>query len=125
MNDMRNWVVVLILVVATAYAGWQWRSRLPGQDVGHSPAGAANNQEGNPVNKSAYDLVTLLPPDAIPAIDHPIFVTGDEADQQYGPEELVLGVAINGDARAYSIPFLSGHEIVNDTVGGEPIAVTW
>ncbi len=41
------------------------------------------------------------------------------------PEELVLGLSINGDHRAYSLPFLSSHEIVNDTVGGVPVAVTW
>ena len=39
--------------------------------------------------------------------------------------ELVLGLSINGDSRAYPIPMLSSHEIVNDVVGGEPVAVTW
>jgi hypothetical protein len=39
--------------------------------------------------------------------------------------ELILGVEIEGDARAYSVPLLSRHEIVNDVVGGKPIAVTW
>ncbi len=48
-----------------------------------------------------------------------------EADTEYAPDELVLGVSINGDHRAYSTGLLSGHEIVNDTVGGRPIAVTW
>ena len=33
--------------------------------------------------------------------------------------------SIEGDARAYSVPLLSRHEIVNDVVGGKPIAVTW
>ncbi len=41
------------------------------------------------------------------------------------PEERVIGVIINGDARAYPIPILSNHEIVNDIVGGEPVAITW
>lgn len=72
-----------------------------------------------------YKIVTLLPPDAIPAIFDPQFLSAEEADQQYEPNEMVLGVEINGDARAYSVPHLSGHEIVNDTVGGVPIAVTW
>jgi len=72
-----------------------------------------------------YDMVTLLPRDAIPAIDDPQFLTADEAGEFYAPEEMVIGVDFNGDARAYSVPFLSTHEIVNDTVGGEKIAVTW
>jgi hypothetical protein len=77
---------------------------------------------------SAYsdlDIVTLLPPDAIPAIDNPQFLSAEEADQFYDPQELVMGVSFNGDSRAYSAPFLSNHEIVNDTVGGVKIAVTW
>lgn len=76
-------------------------------------------------SRPSYDIVTLLPRDAIPAIFEPDFVAGFEADEQYEPNELVLGVEIDGEARAYSIPFLSGHEIVNDTVAGHPIAVTW
>lgn len=72
-----------------------------------------------------YELVTLLPRDAIPAIDNPQFLTAVEAAEFYDPEELILGVAFNGDARAYSLPLLSNHEIVNDTVGGVKIAVTW
>jgi len=37
----------------------------------------------------------------------------------------VIGVEIGGEARAYGTAFLSGHEVVNDVVGGRPIAVTW
>ncbi len=72
-----------------------------------------------------YELVTLLPRDAIPAIDDPYFLSAAEADAAYDADELIIGVAFDGDARAYSIPLLSSHEIVNDTVGGVKIAVTW
>ncbi len=71
------------------------------------------------------EIITLLPPDAIPAIDDPQFLTIPEADEFYDADELVMGIIFNGEARAYSIPFLSNHEIVNDTVGGVKIAVTW
>jgi hypothetical protein len=71
-------------------------------------------------------MVTLLPKDGIPAIFDPDFVTALEADERFfEPGDLVIGVEINGDARAYGIAHLSRHEIVNDTVGGVPIAVTW
>jgi len=72
-----------------------------------------------------YEIVTLLPRDAIPAIDDPVFMTAEEADGSYADDELIMGVEFNGDARAYSIPLLSSHEIVNDVVGGVKIAVTW
>lgn len=70
-------------------------------------------------------LVTLLPKDAIPSIDNPRFYSTEEANREYADDELVLGVNFNGDARAYSTGLLSRHEIVNDTVDGKPIAVTW
>ncbi|HFE67519.1 MAG TPA: DUF3179 domain-containing protein [Chloroflexi bacterium] len=72
-----------------------------------------------------YTIVTLLPRDAIPAIDNPRFLSAAAADEFYDPDELIIGVELDGDARAYSIPLLSGREIVNDTVGGRKIAVTW
>ena len=71
------------------------------------------------------ELVTLLGFDAIPAILRPNLVSADEADSRMGPEEQVLGLSINGDHRAYSVPLLSRHEIVNDVVGGVPVAITW
>lgn len=72
-------------------------------------------------------IVTLLPKDAIPAILEPAvrFVTGEEADAQMQPTDRVIGLSIGGDHRAYSTAQLSSHEIVNDTVGGTPVAVTW
>lgn len=72
-----------------------------------------------------YRIVTLLPPDAIPSIDDPQFYDLRQADEEYHPDELVLGVEFGGDARAYPIDLLARHEIVNDTVGGQHIAVTY
>jgi len=71
------------------------------------------------------DIVSLLPPDAIPAIDNPQFEEAGAAVEHLKSDERVIGMVINGDARAYPINILSSHEIVNDVVGGEPVAVTW
>lgn len=76
-------------------------------------------------NYADLEIVTLLPRDAIPAIDNPQFLPSAVANEFYEPDELVIGVEFDGDARAYSVPFLSNHEIVNDTVSGVKIAVTW
>ena len=61
--------------------------------------------------------------DSIPPIDEPLFVPAAEAE--IGPDEPVLSVIINGDARAYPLSMLLWHEIVNDTVGGVPILVSF
>ena len=65
------------------------------------------------------------PKDGIPAIDNPKFVSVDEASQWMVDVEPVQVVNINGDARAYPIQIMIWHEIVNDTVGGEPVAITY
>ena len=70
------------------------------------------------------EIVTVLPKDAIPAILLPSFDEGRKATWLKGTD-LVVGVEIGGDSRAYPVPTLSRHEIVNDKVGGIPIAVTW
>ena len=89
------------------------------------PAGSGSRDVASNAVDRSLDLVTLLGFDAIPAILDPDFVTVVEANEQMDDDEQVLGVSINGESRAYSIPMLSRHEIVNDVVGGAPIAVTW
>ena len=75
--------------------------------------------------ESEYDIYDVIPRDRIPAILDPQFLDVEEAIEAYNEHEQVLGLSINGDHRAYPIPYLSQHEIVNDVVGGEPVAVTW
>ena len=72
-----------------------------------------------------YEVTTVLSKDAIPAIFDPDFLPADSADRQYRDTDMVIGVSIDGDHRAYHVPYLSAREIVNDVVGGKPIAVTW
>lgn len=62
----------------------------------------------------------VLPKDAIPSIDHPRF------DREHrGPEDDEVVVVEGDPARAYPLRILDFHEIVNDEVDGEPLAVTW
>ena len=64
-------------------------------------------------------------PDGIPAIDRPRFVEPGAADAWLKPKEPVLALEVNGDARAYPLQILMWHEIVNDTVQGRAVAVTY
>ena len=86
---------------------------------------AACGEERDQGEQQEYEIITLLPKDAIPSIDNPRFYSVSEADAEYELDEVVIGVEFEGDARAYPVGLLSGHEIVNDLVGGRPIAVTW
>lgn len=61
-----------------------------------------------------------------PITDAPV-IPAREVESQVTDGELVLGVLLNGEARAYPINMLTGpeREIINDTLGGQPIAATW
>lgn len=64
------------------------------------------------------------PRDGIPSIDDPKFIRiGDITDLE--ATEPVIGLIVNGKARAYPLRILMWHEIVNDTLGGVPVAVTY
>ena len=57
-------------------------------------------------------------------LDDPTFLAAHETEY-FGDEELVLGVEFAGEVRAYPVRMLRYHHIVNDTVGGEPLLVTF
>jgi hypothetical protein len=71
------------------------------------------------------EIVSGGPPkDGIPPIDRPRFKSASEVDDLAGVEP-VVGLEIAGDAKAYPLRIMIWHEIVNDVVGGIPVAVTY
>jgi hypothetical protein len=65
------------------------------------------------------------PPDGIPSIDSAKFISIDDGNKFLADSDKVVGVNINGDVRAYPLQILVWHEIVNDNVGGIPVAITY
>lgn len=71
------------------------------------------------------DILSGGPPrDGIPSIDDPKFIAV-EASDRYAGREPVIELVIGSEARAYPLSVLTWHEIVNDVVGGRPVAVTY
>jgi Protein of unknown function (DUF3179) len=66
-----------------------------------------------------------LPPDSIRAIDRPCHETPAAARALLPDSSQVIGVERGGESRAYPVDLLALHEVVNDVVGGDPVAVTW
>jgi len=64
------------------------------------------------------------PPDGIPPIDEPTFEATGDVDW-LADDEPVLALDVGTDSRAYPIQVMIWHEIVNDTVGGRPVSVTY
>ncbi len=87
----------------------------------NSPAGAGLPR---PLVNPANIVGGGPPPDGIPAIDHPRFLRTAQVNF-LSANEPVLALQIGADARAYPVQILIWHEIVNDTVGRVPVAVTY
>jgi hypothetical protein len=64
------------------------------------------------------------PPDGIPPLDHPRFERTGDVDW-LDDDEQVLALRVGEEMRAYPVQIMLFHEIVNDTVGGVPVAVTY
>jgi hypothetical protein len=62
--------------------------------------------------------------DGIPSLDKPL-MTIPEATDYMRDDDLVFGVAINGDVRAYPLRIMGWHEMFNDVVGGVPVALAY
>lgn len=113
---MRAWLAVALatsLTSAVVHADMaRWAAAWPRTDFARATVDLAEIRDGGPGR------------DGIPAIDAPSFVPV-AAEAELDPREPVIALAIGGEMRAYPLRILTWHEIVNDTVGGVPVAVTY
>lgn len=107
-------VAALLSMIATATADSveQWRTEWPKTDF----------------SKRAVNLDEIIPGGVpkgeIPPIDAPRFVLAN-AVENLVPTEPVISLVMDGEARAYPLQTLIWHQVVNDVVGGVPVAVTY
>ena len=96
---------------------------------------AAPDEAGEPISVMVTDGVRHTipldeirsggpPKDGIPSIDDPVFARVQDAGF-VSDSDIVMGLEIGGQAKAYPLFILVWHEIVNDEVGGIPVAVTY
>ncbi|MEP1208142.1 MAG: DUF3179 domain-containing protein [Rhizobiaceae bacterium] len=62
--------------------------------------------------------------DGIPSLDRPTMIKADEA-YYLNDDDLVFGISINGDKRAYPLRIMGWHEMFNDVIGGVPVALAY
>lgn len=117
----------LITLVLVAAAGL-WVANTP-DDFVLGPAALSSD-----IYEDIYDPVRagevapdgfrqLLPRDAIFPVYEPAFRSADSTD--WLAETLVIGVELDGEAKAYPVTFLNRREMVNDWIGSSPVLVTW
>jgi len=116
-----NWAGILLrvfiyggVILFSLFRAQEWLStdKFNGFDVSDSLVPVEQIQAGGPLK------------DGIPSIDRPLFVPADIAFANK-PDERVLGIYLNGIARAYPISILDWHEVVNDNFDGQPVVVSY
>ena len=91
-------------------------------------ASSAGPTNGFDLSNSTLPVEQILhggpPRDGIPALSDPKLVAAAQA-AYLKPHDRIVGIVLNGEARAYPIPILNWHEIVNDEIDGQRFAVTY
>ncbi len=111
-------VAALLLPIVTAQANAQsWPTDILDESFGYGPRTPSDVPWNEVIQACGVR-------DCIPSLDAPKYVAATDAGF-LDESELVLAIEINGDARAYPVAILNFHEIVNDEIGDQPIAITY
>ena len=111
-------IVILVLFAATAFAA-------DADKIASFKRTGWANTDFTKLSVKLDEIMSGGPSkDGIPSIDNPVFKPIAEISD-IADREPVIGFEINGDARAYPLRVLMWHEIVNDTVGGKPVTITF
>ncbi len=131
---MRTRLIALTIATAAALTACS-NDASPGSDLGEDAPARVNNlseiarfgllsTKGEPLIDPT-ELIDAASFDGIPSIDEPVSIPRALADTQLSETEQVMLVTHGGQVRAYPVRSLIRHEIVNDVIGGLPVAVTW
>jgi hypothetical protein len=92
-----------------------------------SALSAQTESETQPFTEADYDANArqALERDAFPVLDNPATVMGRDVGAQIDANEMVIGIEVNGVARAYPIAVMGKHELANDELGDAAITVSW
>ena len=130
-----GWIIVAFALVLGGFLAWA----VSGIFVGERPVGGGSDPASygfrlEPLAAPRESLVgTGNPRDFLVPLDMPATIRGSEVlrwNQEHRGKlvvsnDRVAGVVVNGEARAYPLAMLNAHEVVNDVLGGVPIAVTF
>lgn len=124
-----GWVLAAALVLTLAGTLWNLAPLFDPQR--ERPRGDGRTAEsygfdlGATIVPKAQIVASGMVADGLPALTDPKTIPPVELGRYLVPTDRVIGVVVNGAARAYPLRVLNWHEVVNDTVGGVPILVTY
>lgn len=116
-RSLRAIAILLLPIVTMPAGGQEWPTDILGETFGYGPKSPSDVPWNEVIQACGFR-------DCIPSLDMPKYIAASDADF-LGESDLVLAIEIDGDARAYPIAILNFHEIVNDEIADQPIAVTY
>lgn len=130
-----GWVIVAAAMLLLAFLAWA----LSGVFLAERPGGRGTDPAnyGFVLEPLLVDRAMLVGSgnsrDFLAPLDRPAAIRGSEVlrwNQEHRMKLLVstdrvAGIVVNGEARAYPLAILNAHEVVNDVVGGVPVAITY
>jgi len=129
MSNRITYILVLVVLIIIGIATYIAIARNPqklgaSDDIPQFLANQFSDTDFTPHDPSVGRALSGGPSrDGIPAIDDPTFIP--IAETTLGPDAEVIVVTSDDDMRAYPFAILTWHEIINDTIDGEPIVVTF
>lgn len=124
MKPIRYTLSIISFCVFLCFFSCKKDTHIPPQNPSTNPPTTTN-----PAEKWLIPLEDVLEggpgKDGIPSVDSPIFETVSAADSWLGNNDLVIGVRVGNDIRAYPHAILDWHEIVNDQIDTLSLAVTY
>ncbi len=117
-------MVVLLVIFCSGENIWSTSKRQRGHRGGIDWTKWKTNTKKTTIKLS--ELLSGGPgKDGIPPIYNPKFISQPKAAKWLKPNEPIISLVLNGKARAYPLEILTWHEIVDDSLGGVPVAVSF
>ncbi len=128
---IRSLAVLAAVMAVTVVVAWKWSDVLPIagiESASANPGWWKREWSKTDFSKTSIDFSEIRsggpPKDGIPPVDEPTFSPVSQI-KDIKPTEPVVGLTIKGETRAYPLRILMWHEIVNDSVAGVPVTVTF
>lgn len=116
-------LITILLGAATGAIAWWFHSSNP--DASAKTVSIARPEPDPLLSRVISSGPMARPRDFFQIITKPEYLAVDEAGRSMSDDEVVIGLEIDGEYRAYPINYLNDHELVREEIGGLPLLVTW
>ncbi len=118
-------VVVIAILVGAATGAIAWWFHKSHPDASAATVSIARPEPDALLGRVVSSGPMSRPRDFFRVITKPEYFAVDEAGGSMLDDEVVVGLEIDGEYRAYPINYLNDHELVREEIGGLPLLVTW